>query len=389
MTENALYTLWLELNTGKNPYAASRLVADHDPKELYHATREELIAMVGTGTAELLLNKDQLAAKRILRKCEDEGIKITAFRDPDYPAALREIPDPPPMLFYYGSLPDPKKPSVGIVGTRRASKNGLTMAAYFAGCLVKSGFQTISGLADGIDTFAHEGSLVEENATFAVLGCGVDVVYPAKNRELYEKLKVHGGILSEYLPGTRPFAGNFPRRNRIISGLSDGILVMECRKKSGAMITARYAAEQNRTLFALPMTPDGRGDDNSGTNYLIKQGAIFTTEPADVIREFRPRFENIKLPETTIPLPEIATDEPAPNPASQVKPAGWEEPEVAGLSGEEKIIYDAMPKGTPLTVDAISELTGIPAFRLFSLLQSLELADAVSPCPGALFCRRR
>lgn len=409
MTENALFTLWLELATGDSPYTASRLVPEHDPKELYHATRDELIPAVGKELANRLLNKDLIPAKKILRKCDDLGIRITAYRDDDYPPSLREIPDPPPMLFYYGVLPDPQIPTVAIVGTRRATERGIRLATHFSAVLTENAFQTVSGMADGIDTFVHRGAMIRRNATFAVLGCGVDVVYPAKNKDVYDALKKYGGLISEYLPGTRPFAGNFPRRNRIISGLSDGVLVIECRKKSGAMITARYAAEQNRTLFAVPSLPSGTGDEDSGTNFLIKHGATFCTEPDDVIRDYLPRYSDRihKVPVRSSSILGVPTAPPArektlrrdpPKPKREPNRATPSAPEpkipepkapepkrTFSLSADEQTVFDAMRDGEICSADDLSVRTGLPVFRLLPLLQALELTEAVLPLPGGMF----
>ncbi len=288
MTDQALYTLWLLLAGKQGTAKTYRLIRVMNGKEAYHATKAELIPHLGEADSRPFLNKDLRPAQRVLDDCRKKGIDVICYYDPDYPPLLREIDDPPPALFVLGHLPDPEKPAIGVVGTRKCSPNAAAMAASFACSLALSGFQIISGMADGIDTYAHKGSLIKGKASFAVLGCGVDILYPKNNQTLYNLLREHGGLISEYLPSTPPLGSNFPRRNRIISGLSEGVLVVECPQKSGSMNTARHAIEQNRLLFAIPAAPTDR--INVGTNQLIKQGAVFCTEPDDIFNEFLPRF---------------------------------------------------------------------------------------------------
>ena len=394
MTENAPYTLWMMLSG--HPYSARlyRLITAVDPKEFYHLTRQELIPLTGAKDAELFLNKDLNLARRILRECEEKGIGVCCYHDPDYPPALREIDDPPLILFHYGPLPLPDVPTMGIVGTRRCTRASALRTASFACSLALTGFQIISGMADGIDTYAHKGTLIKGLPSYAVLGCGVDVVYPQKNQVLYDLLKEHGALISEYLPGTTPQAGFFPRRNRIISGLSDGVLVMECPRKSGAMITARFAVEQNRQLFAVPASPDT--DRYNGTNLLLKNGAIFCTDPEDVTKEFLPRFADRLTPvtvtfrshgETEVPEPEEKPKKrkkrPVPEPERPAEPA----PLPSSLSEEESVVCRALDNTEGLSAEEISEKTGIPFHQLLPLLQALELSGIIASVSGAVYHR--
>ena len=303
MTDNALYTLWLLLAGKQGSTKTYRLNQSMPPREAYHATKAELMAYLEEKDTLPFLNKDLRAAQRVLKECIEKGIDIVSYYDDAYPSRLREIDQPPVALFVLGQMPDPTKPTVGVVGTRKCSANAAATAATFSCSLTLSGFQIVSGMANGIDTYAHKGSLIKGKASFAVLACGVDMIYPKANKVLYDLLKAHGGLISEYLPTTPPLASNFLRRNRIISGLSDGVLVVECPPKSGSMSTARHAVEQNRTLFAVPASLSDRV--NTGTNLLIKQGAIFCTEPEDIFNEFLPRYADRITPMTVRYVPAL------------------------------------------------------------------------------------
>ena len=392
MTENALYTLWLLLAGKQGTAKTYRLIRAMTTKEAYHATKAELIPHLGETDARFFLNKDLRPAQNLLDDCRQKGIDVVCYHDENYPALLREIDDAPLALFVIGHLPDPGKPTVGVVGTRNCSANAAAMAATFSCSLALSGFQIVSGMANGIDTYAHKGSLIKGKASYAVLGCGVDVVYPRKNKILYDLLKEHGGLISEYLPGTPPLAQNFPRRNRIISGLSDGVLVVECPVKSGSMSTARHAVEQNRMLFAVPAAPSDRV--NTGTNQLIKHGAIFCTEPDDIFNEFLPRYGD-RITPMTVRYEPVITEEPSPLPTVKPKPKSnpkKQQPHSVAappaLSTEETTVYRTFSEDEVLSADEISQRTGLLYPRLLPLLQALELSGCIESLPGSMFRRK-
>ena len=309
MADQTLYTLWLLLAGNAGTKRTCTLLRSMTPEEAYHTTEPQLRTVLEEKDVKFFRNKDLAPAMKVLQTCKEKGIRIACFHDGNYPEKLREIEDPPAALFYYGNLPEQRMPTLGIVGTRKCSSTAAGLAATFSCSLALSGFQIISGMANGVDTYVHKGPLVKGYPSFAVLGCGVDVVYPKQNQELYDILKQHGGLISEYPPGTIPYAGNFPRRNRIISGLSDGVLVIECPPKSGSMSTARFAVEQNRTLFAIPAGPNDR--INTGTNELIKKGAVFCTDPGDVIREFTPVYGN-RITPSLVRFESVRSDSPEP-----------------------------------------------------------------------------
>lgn len=397
MTEHTLYTLWILLSGKPGSARNYRLIRSMTPFEAYHATRTELLSFLNEKDAAYYLNKDLTSAEKVLDLCKEKKMGIICYHDENYPPQLREIEDPPLALFYYGNFPRKEVPTLGIVGTRKCSNQAEGIAAGFSCSLALSGFQIISGMADGIDTYAHKGSLIRGNPSFAVLGCGADVIYPKKNKELYELLKQHGGLLSEYLPGTPPIASNFPRRNRIISGLSDGILVVECPQKSGCMSTARYAVEQNRTLFAVPAAPNDR--INTGTNQLIKHGAVFCTEPNDIFQEFLPRYGDRIQPKTvrfkSVTNLSSESENPSTSEKSETVKSTRRGPRTESkrfsppptLSAEETKVYQAFSENEILSADEISQRTQIPFHRLLPLLQALEMIGCIKPLPGALFRR--
>ena len=213
-----------------------------------------------------------------------QGVQFYTKEDEDYPARLRSIPDPPEVLYVAGRLPSSEAPSLAVIGARDASPYGREQAKRFAKELSEAGIQIISGMARGVDGIAGRAALSGSGGSFAVLGCGVDICYPPENRDLYENLKERGGLISEYHPGTLPKAGLFPARNRIISGLSDALLVTESRLRSGTLITTDAALEQGREIFAIP----GRISDpfSMGCNELIRQGAQLAADPGQIIEFF-------------------------------------------------------------------------------------------------------
>lgn len=215
-------------------------------------------------------------------KYAEKGIRLVLETDAVFPARLKELPGAPDALYYKGHLPDEKIQTVSIVGARMCTSYGKEIAKEYAGVLARRGIQIISGLAYGVDGYAHQGALEADGATFGVLGCGVDICYPRNHIELYSRMPQKGGLLSEYAPGTQPMPAHFPQRNRIISGLSDLVIVVEAKEKSGSLITADLALEQGRDVLAVP----GRVGDvcSAGCNRLIAQGAGIAWTVDEVIR---------------------------------------------------------------------------------------------------------
>lgn len=278
------------------------------------------------------------------------------YNDPDYPQKLRALPNAPSSLYVKGTLPDPEKPLAAIVGARSCSSYGIQSAKGFAKVLSSHGVGIISGLAFGIDTHAHTGCLEGGAPTYAVMGCGIDECYPRSNRAVYERiLENGGGILSEYEPGTPALPHHFPSRNRIISALSDAVIVIEARVKSGSLITADYALEQSIPLYAVP----GKISDplSAGTNALIWQGAIPALSP-----------ENLLLDLGILP--------------ASKKEKSKTSPAYESLSKEERTLLACIPS-EPVYFDVLCEKASFSLQKTASLLLSLELKGCVyQPVPG-------
>lgn len=239
------------------------------------------------------------AAKKEIELTKEFGAKIIAACEPDYPKILRQIDDYPPVITVFGDSSKLNDSSIAIVGARNSSANGCNFAKQIAAALSREKVFTISGLARGIDTFAHQGSL--DFGTLAVVAGGIDKIYPPENKDLFHEIAKKGAVITEMPFGSAPRAQNFPRRNRIISGMSLGVVIVEAAKKSGSLITARYALEHNKEVFAIPGSPsDAR---SAGTNDLIKDGAYMVTKPEDVtdvverliVRQSRSLFEEAPI----------------------------------------------------------------------------------------------
>ncbi len=255
-----------------------------NPDEVFRQSLKALESVPGIGP-----RRAQAIARFDCDKSVDEALKILhevnariiSIWDGDYPPNLKEIHDPPALLFVRGDVPETNETCVAIVGTRSPNHYGLDHTRVLAGALAQEGIGIVSGMARGIDSAAHEGALKAKGKTYAVFGCGVDYIYPPENKRLAEQIEAGGGLLTEFLPGTKPDAGLFPRRNRVISGLCSAVVVMQGGEKSGALITARCALEQNREVLALP----GNVNDklSAGPHRLIREGAAVVTSAADVL----------------------------------------------------------------------------------------------------------
>jgi DNA processing protein len=287
-----------------------------------------------------------------------------AIDDPDYPALLRGIADPPLGLFVHGDPAVLSLPQLAMVGSRNPSSGGARTAREFAAHLAQAGLAITSGLAVGIDAAAHQGALAGGGITLAVTATGLDRVYPARHRELAHQIAERGALVSEFPPGTPPLPGHFPRRNRIISGLAVGTLVVEAALKSGSLITARQAVEQGREVFAIPGSihnPLARG-----CHALIRQGAKLVETADDIAEELTALFGGLSLQAT-------ATEQSQ----SQAAP---------GLDADYQCLLDALGYD-PMTVDALVARTGLAAEAVSSMLLLLELEGHVSSTPGGFFSR--
>lgn len=282
------YWYWLQNIPGIGRKKTAALLQHFaSPSGIYGAGEEELARVAGISKGDvknIITSRNPEKIKEDFRQMEKKGIGFVAAGEERFPGRLRHIYDAPYGMYYRGSLPPESKKAVAIVGARECSAYGREVAAWLGRELAEAGFLVISGLARGIDVCAHRGALSVLGATYAVMGCGIDTCYPPSHIETYMQIMETGGILSEYPVGTPAYPGLFPERNRIISGLSDGIIVVEAKERSGSLISAELALEQGRDVFAVP----GRIKDalSAGTNRLISQGAVPVTDAGDVIEYY-------------------------------------------------------------------------------------------------------
>lgn len=310
---------------------------------------------------DIIRNRNDLYYKNLLKKISDCKARVITYYDDDYPGNLRYIDYCPKVLYVKGQLLAEDEISVAIVGARKSTVYGRWAAEKISSELAKLGITLVSGMAKGIDTQVHVSALNNKARTIAVLGCGVDVIYPSSNRELYNKIQDNGCIISEFPLGTQPLPYNFPQRNRIISGLSLGVVVVEATEKSGSLITAHHAMEQGRDVFAVP------GNINSifsrGTNLLIKDGAKLVMSVEDIIEE----------------IPQLLKRYSSLNVKAEIDYTEFSDDEV-------KIIKCISEK--PIHCDLVAYRTGISIVEINSLLTILEMKGVIKQLPGRSYTIR-
>lgn len=371
-----IYWIWLATRQGMTAWEKQVVLAYFgNPEDCYFAkeTAYRNIEDLSKTAVESLCQKDIGEAEEILAACAKKKIHILTWQDACYPVALKNISDPPMILYYRGTLPEwNNQPFIGVVGTRKASAYGLKLAETISRQIARCGGVVVSGMAEGIDAMATRGALNEGCPSVGVLGCGVDVVYPLCNRELFLKMERNGCLISEYPPGTKPNKWNFPKRNRIISGLSCGVLVVEAPLKSGALITARQALDQGRDVF---VTPGNVGIAScEGSNALLRDGATMVTSGWDILSEYVHRYPD-KIRETASINDKKSVDKAAPQPYIDLdKNAAVEN------SPEEAIL--ACLDGGEQIIDAIIEKTGFSSAAVLAALTLLEVTGDVVTRPG-------
>ena len=357
---------WLSLSQvpGVGNVIFNRLIKKFNtPEKVFRSSPEELKKVEGlrSQTIEVILSfKDNGWVEKELDHIEKHTITFLTVNDERFPRNLKEIYDPPPFLYVKGELREEDTLSLSVVGSRNASTYGKTMTKRLSQALAERGFTIVSGLARGIDTFAHRGALEGRGRTLAVLGSGIDIIYPWENKALAEEIALHGAILSEFPFGTKPEAINFPSRNRIISGLSLGTVLVEASFRSGSLITARLALEQGREVFAVPGNVDSPW--SKGTNRMIKEGAKLIMDPEDIIEEVLPQYK-------------------APVTSGQRKPL-----ETKGLTPEGQKIFELL-EINPLHIDHLIQKSGLQSNQVSSLLLELELNGLVKQLPGKMFIK--
>jgi len=306
------------------------------------------------------------AFAREIERLQTTEIRVTTLEEADYPEALRWIPEPPPVLYIWGTLRHEDSLAVAVVGSRKPSPYGQLAAQRLSAELAQYGFTVVSGLARGVDSLAHQGAMQAGGRTIAVLGSGINVVYPPEHRRLYEAIHDQGAVVSEFPFDTKPDRWNFPRRNRIISGLALGTLVGEASDQSGSLHTARHALEQGREVFAVP----GRIDAPSsrGTNNLIKRGAKLVEGIDDILEEFPETLRLAVRQRSTTPVPTDAGPMPT------------------GLTPDEVRVLGLMPS-QETHIEVIIHASQLPAQVVASILLTLELRGLVRQFPGKFFVR--
>ena len=385
-----------------------------DPEEIYFADGGlfDHIEGLTPEAKESLRDRVLTAAEETLDNCRREKIHLLTYRDAAYPARLKNIADPPVLLYYKGVLPDfDGSPVIGVVGTRKASAYGLTTAKRMGYQIGKCGGIVVSGMAYGIDAMAMAGALTAGAAVVGVLGCGADIVYPPSNRALFQDTQRYGCILSEFAPGVPPMGYHFPKRNRIIAGLSCGVLVVEAPQKSGALITARQALDQGRDVFVVPGNIDVPSFE--GSNRLLRDGAIPVFSGWDAVSEYQALYPD-KIRKDTQPATQTAypdevlraaaeektTEKVAqkvrlpkkkdPSAENSCKKVIDKEPSapyidvndtLPKLSADESVIVAALKNGERLVDDIIAE-TGMSTGKVLAQLTMMELKGLIRRLPG-------
>lgn len=333
-------------------------------EDVFHATKNDLCALgLEEKIAESLSSPDLLEhASKEIDRLEKIGYSALTIKDKRYPKYLREIFDPPLVLYYAGRIETLSEPAVSIVGARRPTPYGRAVAERLAHDLSAKGLVIVSGLASGIDSIAHWGAL-KEGKTVAVLGSGLERIYPRENQSLFEKIVENGIVLSEYSLKAAPLKYHFPSRNRIIGGLSIGVVVVEGTRKSGSLITARLALEENREVMAVP--GNITSELSHGPNWLIKGGAKLVNDWKDVVEEFSSPLKEKILSKAKRP-----------------------EKETPSLSREEEKIYGFLSLDTLTGVDDLVERSNFSVSEILGILLSLELKDLVAQRPGKFYQRK-
>ena len=407
-----VHWIWLATRPAVSDWLKVELLHHfQDPENIYFADPDSYRQVDGLTTEGLaaLRDKDLHPAEKILEDCNREQLHILTYQDAAYPNRLKNISDPPLVFYYKGRLPDfDGLPLIGVVGTRSASPYGLTAAKRMGYQIARCGGIVVSGMAFGIDGMAMRGALTGGGTVVGVLGCGADQIYPLSNRSLFADTESYGCIMSEFPPGTPPLARNFPKRNRIISGLSCGVLVVEAPEKSGALITAHQAADQGRDVFVVPGNIDV--PTFVGSNRLLRDGAIAVSHGWDILSEYESQFPDkirkdlgqnqltVSAEELSRNAEQVAKVAQKPQKPAKIKSQKQETEKkdvdkaasssysdvndiLPKLLPEEQAIVSAIGKGERLVDDVIAE-TGLPVGKVLATLTLLEVKGVVKRLPG-------
>jgi len=331
------------------------------------------ITGISKGIAEEIINfNDWDKVKKELELLDKNKVYIITYHDELYPRRLQDVYDRPPYIYVRGNL-NSEDINIAMVGSRQASAYGKYTTERISRDLALRGATVVSGMARGIDSAAHRGALTAHGRTVAVLGSGLDVIYPPENKKLFEDIIQNGAVISEYPLGTPPRASNFPARNRIISGMSYGVVIVEAGEKSGSLITARLALEQGREVFAVPGSIDSAG--SRGTNKLIKQGAKLVENTDDILEEILPQLEQ--------------TFKPAIKPeTADIKETETSDVKAPALSAVDRKIIDFVSRGS-IHIDDLTSSTGLSSADALSALTAMELKGVIQQHPGKYFSLKK
>ncbi|UCD83300.1 MAG: DNA-processing protein DprA [Deltaproteobacteria bacterium] len=362
--KDRFYWLALSFIPGIGNVIYQRLIKHfQDAEKVFQASREELLKVpnMRAKNAEAIRGfKDWERVKKEIELVEENQVKLLTWGDEDYPENLRNIYDPPSVLYIKGDILKEDNLAVAVVGSRNPTEYGRLATERIGRDLTRQGITVVSGMARGIDSSSHKGALSGGGRTIAVLGSGIDVIYPPENKGLYHEIAARGAVISEFPMGTHPDGVNFPARNRIISGLSLGVVIVEATLRSGSLITANCALEQGREVFAVPgnvSSPRSRG-----TNMLIKKGAKLVEEARDVLEEI---------------LPQLGASRREREDEDEIPP---------DLSEDERKIFDVLEK-EPLHIDRITVKSGLKANQALAVLLNLELNGLIKQLAGKMFIR--
>jgi len=362
--KDRFYWLALSFVPGVGNVIYQRLLSHFkDAERVFQASREELMKVpnVRPKNIESIKGfKDWDRVKKEMELIDKRQVTLLTWGDEDYPENLRNIYDPPSILYLKGNIIEGDRLAVAVVGSRNPTEYGRLATERIGRDLARQGITVVSGMARGIDSISHKGALSGGGRTIAVLGSGIDVIYPPENKGLYQEIAVQGAVLSEFPMGTHPDGVNFPARNRIISGLSLGVVIVEATLRSGSLITANFALEQGREVFAVPgnvSSPRSRG-----TNMLIKKGAKLVEVSQDILEEI---------------LPQLATSRKGQEEKDEIPPY---------LSEDERKVFELLEK-EPLHIDLITVRSGLKTNQALAILLSLELNGLNKQLAGKMFVR--
>lgn len=396
------YWLWLTTRKGVGHQSVLRVLEYFGtPERVYFAQREDLELVPGLPPQAIrgFLEKRMEESDAILGRCDQLGVQIMTIQDSDYPERLRQIDDPPVVLYILGHrIRFDEEAAMGIVGTRTPSAYGQEVAPQLGLELARCGALLVSGIAQGIDSLALRGALKGGGRVVSVLAGGVDVPYPKENRYLYQDVAAVGALISEYPPGTRPKAEHFPIRNRLISGLSLGVVAVECARFSGTMLTINHALEQNRDVCAVPGSIFA--PMSQGPNWLLQQGARPVTSGEDILMGYwdqfpqklthAPAMEPEHLRQRLGPSPKVPKEEDKPQPPQPQEEEKAQRPKISlsqqreRFTDDQLVVLHAMLEGTN-TVDVLVDRTQIPARRVLSALTMLQVDGAAEQLAGGRY----